>query len=291
MGAISNVTNLSNTWQVNKVLSARAAPEFAKSTVAMNLIYAEDLPSMQGTAVKGFRRTGALAIPSSLAESNSIALGTPRSDTVVDATAAKMVRADGVSFENQKFGMAEVNGYVQSQAKAIARGVDNQVLALFPSVTNLVDCAGALTIDRLDDAQLLILQAEVPNPDQQLVFLGSARSYRNLKSDIRTSSGAAFQSEKFLSIFDGPPKSNYFYGSLPGIDLFYAPSGFTAVSSQSSQCLFHPQWAFAGMFDNQINVLTTQVGAGGLYTEVVSYFFWASVLWNDTAAVEVLSTT
>lgn len=291
MGLVSNVTTLSNTWTVNKVLSARAAPEFAKSTVFMNLIYAEDLPEMQGTAVKGFRRTGALTATAALAEANSGSLGSVRSDTVVDATAAKAVRMDGISYENQKFGMAGLSSYVASQASAIGRIVDNQGLALFPSVTNQVDCAGALTIDRLDDAQLLILQSEVPDPNKTLIFMGSARAYRNLKSDIRTSSGAAFQSERFLSIFDGPPQVNGFYGSLPGIDLFYAPSGFTAVSAQSAQCLFHPDWAFAGMFDRQINVLTTEIGAGGLYTEVVSYFFWAQVLWNDAAAVEVLSTT
>lgn len=291
MAAVTNVTQLSNTWTVNKVLSARAAPEFAKSTMFMNLIFVEDLPSMSGTAVKGFRRTGSLTATASLAEATAGSLGTVRADSVVDATAAKAVRMDGVSYENQKFGLAGLNSYVQSQARAIGRIVDNQGLALFPSVTNLVDCAGALTIDKLDDAQLLILQAEVPDPSKQLVFVGSAKAYRNLKSDIRTSSGAAFQSEKFLSIFNGPPQVNGFYGSLPGIDLFYAPSGFTAVSSQSSQCLFHPDWAFAGMFDNQINVLTTEIGAGGLYTEVVSYFFWAQVLWNDAAACEILSTT
>lgn len=291
MGAVSNVTTLSNTWSVNKVLSGRAAPEFAKSTVFMNLIYTEDLPLMSGTAVKGFRRTGALTATASLAEANSAGLGSARSDTVVDATAAKAVRIDGISYENQKFGMAGLSSYVVSQASSIGRSVDNQGLGLFPSVTNQVDCAGALSIERLDDAQLLILQSEVPNPEKQLIFLGSAKAYRNLKSDIRTSSGAAFQSERFLSIFDGPPKANYYYGNLPGIDLFYAPSGFTAVSSQSSQCLFHPDWAFAGMYDTSIKVLTTEIGSGGFYTELASFFFWAQVLWNDAAAVEVLSTT
>jgi hypothetical protein len=291
MGAVSNVTVLSDSYTVNRVLSKRAAPEFAKSIVFMPLIYVEDLPENMGTAVKAFRREGSMTASATLAEATAGALGTVRSDTVVSATAAKAVRADGISYESQKFGMSNLNSYVQSQARSIGRIVDNQGLALFPSVTNQVDCAGALTMEKLDDAQLLILQSAVPDADKQLVFVGSSKAYRNLKTDIRTSSGSAFTSERFLSIFDGAPKANGFYGNLPGMDLYHTPSGLTAVSAQSSQCLFHPDWAFAGMFDKQINVLTNEIGVGGLYTELVSYFFWAQVLWNDTAAVEVLSTT
>lgn len=289
MGAVANVTTMSNTWSVNRVLSQRAAPEFKKAAVLMGLIYSEDLPEGQATAVKGFRRTGYVDATATLAEATALAIGTPREDTLVDATAAKAVRVDGVSIENQKFSIAGLNSYVQSQARSLARAVDNQGLALFPSVTNQVDAEGALTIDDLDEAQLLILAGEIPDANKNLTFVGSLRGMRNLKSDIRDSGGAAMSNERFLSIFNGPPQLNGYYGSLPGYDLYYVPSGLTAVSTQSSQCLFHGDWAFAGMYDRQINVVTTEKGSEGLYTEVVSYFFWAQILWNAAAACEVLS--
>lgn len=291
MGAVSNVTVVADGHTVNRVLSARVAPEFAKRVVFMPLIYSEDLPANQGTAVKAFRKEGSMTASATLAEATAGALGTVRSDTVASATAAKAIRADGISYEVQKFGMSGLNSYAQSQARSIGRIVDNQGLALFTTVTNQVDCAGALTLEKLDDAQLLILQSEVPDADKQLIFVGSSKGYRNLKTDIRSAGGAVFSNERFLSIFNGPPKLNGYCGTLPGIDLYSVPSGLTAVSSQSAQCLFHPDWAFAGMFDRQINVLTNEIGVGGLYTELVSYYFWAMVLWNDTAAVEVLSTT
>jgi len=289
MGAVSNVTVTSDTWTVNRVLSAIAAPEFAKTPVMIPLIYAEDLPEGQSTATKSFRKTGSMTASATLAQATAGSLGTPRADTSVDATAAKAVRIDGVSVENTKFSSNKLSDYVGSQASALGRIVDNQILALFTSVTNQVDAAGNLTVDDLDEAQSLILASEVPNPSKTLTFVGGVKALRNLKSDIRDSGGAAFSNERFLSIFNGAPAINGYFGSLPGYDLFYTPAGLTDVSSQNSQCLFHPDYAFAGMFDRQISVWTNQKGAEGFYTELASYFFWAAILWNDGAAVEILS--
>jgi len=291
MGAVSNVTTLSNTWTVNKVLSARAAPEFTKNVTFLPLIYMEDLPEGQATAVKGFRKTGSLTASATLAEANAGALGTVRSDTAVDATAAKAVRIDGISVENEKFGIAGMASYVQSQARALGRIVDDQGLALFTSVTNIVDAGGALTVEHLDSAQMNILASAVPDSNKTLKFVGSTRAFRNIKSDIRASGGAAFSNDRFLSIFNGPPQENGYVGSLPGYDLYHVPSGLTAVSAQSSQCMFHPDYAFAGMIDRSVNVWMNQKGSEGVYTEILSYLFWSIVLWNDAAACEVLSTS
>lgn len=289
MGAVANVTTLSNTWTVNRALSARAAPEFAKNVVFMPLIYMEDLPEGQATATKGFRRDGSLTASAVINEAHAAALGTVRSDTLVDATAAKAVRVDGISVENEKFGIAGMSSYVQSQARALGRAVDDQGLALFTSVTNIVDAAGALTIEHLDEAQMNILASAVPDSNKTLKFLGSTRAFRNVKTDVRSSGGAAFANERFLSIFNGPPQENGYVGSLPGYDLYHVPSGLTAVGPQSSQCMFHPDYAFAGMIDRSVNVWMNQKGSEGVYTEILSYLFWSMVLWNDAAACEVLS--
>lgn len=289
MGAVSNVTTLANTWSVNRILSDRAAPEFAKSVVMAPLIYAEDLPEGQSTATKSFRREGSMTGTASLAEANPTSLPSVRVDTSVDAVAAKAVRLDGISIENQKFGLPGISSYVQSQARAIGRAVDDQGLGLFTSVTSQVDALGALTVDHLDEAQLKILSSAVPEPNTVLKYIGPVRAFRNIKSDVRASGGAAFGNERFLSIFNGPPSENGYVGSLPGFDLYHVPSGLADVGGQKASCLFHPGYAFASMFDRQIEVWQNQKGSEGVYTEILSFFFWSIVLWNDAAACEVLS--
>ena len=291
MAAVANVGTVANGYTVNRVLSALAAPEFAKSAVFTPLIYSEDLPSGAGTKVKSFKRQGGTTLieaTATLAEATAQAIGAPREDTSVDATAAKCVRVDALSIEQQRFGTTSKESIVGSQARAIARAVDNQGLALFSSITNIVTATAGLTLDDLDEAQLKIVQGECPDINKPLNFVGSARAMRNLKKDVRDAGGAAMGNERFLSIFDGPPQANGFYGTVPGINLYHT-SGLAESSSNYVQALFHPDWAFAGMFDTSINVLTTEVGSGGLYTELVSYYFWAQVLWCAAAACEVQS--
>lgn len=291
MAAVTNVTVLSNQVTVNRVLSARSAPEFAKNAVMVPLIASEDMPEGAGTATKGFQResTTSMTASATLAEATAIALQTPRADTVVDITAAKAVRVDGISVENQKFGVKGLGSYVKSQASSIARIVDNQILATFSSFTNQVDAAGPLTIDDLDDAELLIRQGEVPNADKPLVFVGALKGVRNLKGELRSSSASAINSDRFLSIFDGPPRPNGYFGSLPGYELFTTSSGFATVSTQNSQAMFHPDYAIAGMFDREVNVRVTEKGSEGVYTELLSYFFWGADIWCDEAGCEILS--
>lgn len=298
MGAVSNVTTLANSGStVNRVLSARIAPEFSKNNIMMPLIASEDLPENSGTLTKGFQRdshTGSavqlMSATSTLAEATAQALQTSRVDTVVDLTAAKAVRCDGVSLENQKFGIKGLYSYLASQGSAISRAVDNQVLALFSSFTDQVDAVGPLTIDDLDDAELIVRENEVPNADMPLVFVGALQAVRELKGELRNSSASAINSERFLSIFDGPPRQNGYFGSLPGYELYTTSSGFATDTGRNIQAMFHPSWAIAGMFDRSIATRVTEKGSEGLYTELVSYYFWSCGIWCDEAGCEVLST-
>lgn len=289
MAAVTGVNQTGNTSSVNRVLSLRAAPEFGKTAVMPALIYSENMPENQGTATKGFRKIGSIATPSILAEATAGALAAVRTDTQVDATAAKAVSAVGVSIESIKYTMNTLGSYTDSSARAIARAVDNQILGLFPSVTEVVDCAGALTLDDMDEAALKIMENECPEMTMNMRAVLGSRGVRQLKADIRTSGGAAFSNEKFLDLFNGVPQVNGYVGQVPGFDIFHVTSGLTDVSGQNSQCIFHPIYAFAGIFDSQVNVIANTIGVGGLYYELVSYFFWDAVLWNDGAACEILS--
>jgi hypothetical protein len=292
MGAVAYLTELSNTATVNKVLSKVAAPAFQKSPVMLNLIYAEDMPDGQGTATKGFKRKGSLTA-AALAQSTALAVDAngERTDTALDVTAAKAVVVSGVTVENQKFGQVDLVEYAEDAGTAIGNFVDNQILALFSSITNLVTSTAGLTLNDLDEAQLNILAAGTPDPNMPLTFVGATRAMRNLKQEIREAGGSAMQNDRFLSIFNGSPQANGFYGSLPGYELYHTASGLGTTGGNNIQALFHSKWAFAGIFDKQISTWYANKGSEGFYTEIASYYFWGAGLWNDGAACEVQSDT
>lgn len=290
MGAVTNVGVISDTYTINRVLSAGAAPEFAKASILPALVYSEDMPEGMGTAAKAFRSEGAIADPSAvLAEATATSLGTAKADTVSVATAAKAVVAQGVAIEKIKYTMSTLEGYSAAMARAISRFVDDDILDLFPSLTDQVDCAGDVTVDYLDEARLLIEENNCPGMNQNMAVVLSSRGARQLKADIRSSGGSAFMSERFLSIFDGNVQSNGFVGSLPGHDIFSTPSGFTDVSGQNAQAVFHPSYCFAGIFDPSVSMIANLKGVEGLYWELVSYYFWDVVIWNNGAGCELLS--
>ena len=289
MGAVANVTTLANTVTVSRVLSAAMAPEFKKGTIFVPQIYAEDLPIGQSTATKTFRRRGAMGAVTALAENNPRTYESPRVDTSVDATAAKIVRVDGVSIENQMFSQNDLASYAESQGNAIGRSVDDTGFALFSSITNEVDAGGSLTLDHLDLAQLAIFSEETPNSEMNLHVQLGPKGYKDIKADVRESGGSALSNERFLSIFNGPPQVNGLVGQLPGFNIFMTPAGLASSGSNAVQAVFHPRWAFAGMFDSSVKVWIANKGSEGVFTEIVSYYFFAIVLWNDDAACKLLS--
>ena len=289
MGVVSNVGTLSDTNTINRLLSNQISPEFKKGVVLAPLIYTEEMPERQGTATKYFQREGSLTTETAVAEATAQALQAPRSDDGVSATMAKRVNVQGYSIENQKFSVVNMQSYVNSAARLLGRAVDEQIASLFTSVTEQVDTeATALEIDDLDTAQFKILANQVPS-SKRLIFMGSPKAYQSLKGEIRNSSSPAYSNDRFLSMFDNPPSFDGYMGTLPGYDLYMFSSGLAEVGDSLSQCMFHPDYAFAGTFDRAVSVETDMKGSEGGYTEIYSYFFWSAVIWNQAAAVEILS--
>lgn len=290
---VANLIEQANAPTVNRVLSRKAAPEFKKTPVMMAHMHIEDMPRGQGTMTKGFVSTGSMTA-AALAQSTALAVGAngERTDVVTDATCAKACVVSGVTVENQEFGSISMSSYAESAGRAIGRFVDNQLLALFSSITSQVIATGtdeALTIEDLDEAQLAIFESECPDISVPLTFVGAAKALRDLKADIRSSGGPAYSSDKFLSIFDGPPQANGYFGSLPGYSLFMTAAGIGTSTTRNVQALFHPMYAFAGMFDSEVKVWRSKKGSEGFYEELACYYFWAGILWNDGAACEILS--
>lgn len=289
--AVSNAIIRTDVAQVSRVFAALVAPAFVKTPVMMNLMYSEDIPRGQNTATKGFRKEGSMTA-AALAEATILAYDANgrRQDTAVDITAAKAIVVSGVSLENQTFNDQNLASYARSQGTAIGRFVDDSVIANYSSLTNAVDAGDTITVDHLDQAAQLILAANTPDPQTPLQFVGTPKAMRQLKADIRTSGGAMWSNTQFLSIFNGNPQPNGYYGSLPGMDL-YTTSGHANNGGVLSLALFHPQWCFAGIFDRSVNTDIQFHGAsGGLINEITSWFFYGSGIWNDLAGCEITLT-
>jgi len=286
--AIANMTNQSDVPQISRVISALVAPAFVKQPVAMGLIASQDVPEGQNTSTVGFQKEGSMTADA-LAEATARALDAngKRQDTAVDVSASKVVVVSGLSLENLKFNAINPQSYARSQASAIARYVDDEILAEFSDFTQTVNAGGTMTIDALEVAANLIITAKVPNPQAQLQFIGTPKAMLHIKNDIRTSSSPMYSNEKFLSVFNGNPLPNGYYGNIPGIDL-YQTSGFAASGAQSVQGLFHPEWAIAGIFDKGIQTMNeSKGGTSGLYTEITSYYFYGVGVWNDLAGASI----
>lgn len=286
---VSNATVRTDVAQVSRVFAALVAPAFVKTPVMMNLMYSEDIPRGQNTATKGFRYEGSMTA-AALAEATILAYDANgrRQDSAVDVTAAKAVVVSGISLENQVFNDQTLESYARSQGSAIGRFVDDSVIANFTSFTNSVDAGDTITVDHLDQAVQLIMEANTPDPQAPLQLVANAKAMRQLKADIRTSGGAMWSNTQFLSIFNGNPQPNGYFGSLPGIDLYTTSGHAEAAADVKSLALFHPQWAFCGIFDRNVNTDIQFKGAsGGLLSEITSWFFYGSGIWNDYAGCEL----
>ena len=289
--AVANITELSNSNTIGNALSAVASPAFVKSTVGMNLMYTENLPSM--TNVKKFRKNGSLTA-ASLAESTAMAVDAngELTDTAVSATAAKCAVSSGLSVEEQKFGTIDLARIGNEQFAAIARFVDNDFLSMASGLSQTQTATSVMTVDDLMTAQMTIYNGNVPNPEVTLAAVLGPKAVYNVKKEIIQSGASAWSNPAQLGLFQGAAvKANGLVGSIPGVADVYQTTGFATGGGDDSQMLLHPMWCLAGIFDSAPQSWLTNKGSEGLYTEVVSYYFYDIVGWNDTAGVLVKSDT
>jgi hypothetical protein len=87
------------------------------------------------------------------------------------------------------------------------------------------------------------------------------------------------------------PQANCYVGSIPGLADFYATSGHATGGGDSTAAIFHPMWTFVGAFDSAPQFVINMIGAGGLYKEVVGYFFYDVFELNDGCGCALKSDT
>lgn len=289
MGAVSFLTEFSNTVNPSEVISDLISPPFVKKVIAPNLIHAEDLPvrTMTKKHVKDAALSGSLT---AIAESNPVALAAAGeySQTSVTSTIAKLAIASGISIEQLTFGTQDANSMATKQANLLSRAVDDDFLSLFGGLSSTVTAASVLTVEDLYAAQYAIFAAECPNQEMDLAVVLNHKGLLNLKKEQINSGASAYMNPQYLSILQGKPQANRFVGTLPGFQI-YSTSGHTTSGGDNVQAVFHTMWCFAGSFAPKPEVMIVQKGSEGLYQEVVSWFFYDICEWNDAAGVGLLS--
>jgi hypothetical protein len=290
MGAVSNITELSNSVTVTDVLAAGISPALVKATCMMGLMYTEGLP--QGTLTAKLRKRGVLTA-ASLAESTALApdANGELTDTSVSCTIAKCAVVTGSSVEQAQFGNLTADRIAAEHGAAIARFVDNDALGLFSGLATSVTSTSIMTIDDVMLGQFNIFNSETPNKEVPLKCVLSHRGHYNIKKEIVQSGASVWTNESYLDVLGGTPQANCYVGSLLGSIDFYATSGHATSGSDTVQAIFHPMWCFAGFFAPAPVTWVKEKGAEGFYTEYATYFFYDVLEWNDLCGVKLLSDT
>ena len=288
--AVANITEFSNSVNPTNVVSDTSSPALVKSTCMMNLMHVEGLPV--GTMTKLHPKKGSLTA-ATLAESTALAVNAngELTDSSATSTIAKCAVSTGLSVEQLNFGNITPARMADEIAAAIARFVDNDALSLFSGLSATVTAAGILTLDDLMSAQFSIYNSECPNKEVALQGVLSQRGYMNIKKEMIQAGAAVWTNPQYLQILGGRPQPNCYVGSIPGLGDFYATSGHATSGGDTVQGLFHPMWCFAGNFAPAPEFVVTDVGSGGLYKEIVGYYFYDVLEWNDLCGVGVLSDT
>lgn len=281
---------------LGNTLSASISPAFKAAAICLNLCAVQNFSDM--TDVIKWRKSGSLTA-AVLAEGQVYLAANSTSkitDSSVSTTAAKAVVGSPVSYEVVQFGagaasMPRISG---EQGRAIARQFDSDFKALITSITATAPATSTMDIATIITGQYQLRLGEMPVGP--MVALCSHKQVAEIKQLIAQSSAAQFANQSQLVLLNGTPTPNMFVGNYLGTD-FYETSSLPASGAQTAGVLFNPLYAFCAGLGGAVQTDVFQTGAGvasqipGFSWYMLSYLFYNVAVWNNAAAVEILSNT
>lgn len=287
--------DVADTVTIGNAISALMSPALVEASVGLGIVYMETYPS--DTNVIKFRKSGSL-IAEVVAE-GAVYLPTDANsdinDTSVSATAAKVAVSSPISAEAIRFGAgaADVTRVGDEQGRAIARKFDDDLLALFDSITNVATASTTFDTDTLLTGLFNIEAANCPpGPRVALIHYKQLNELRKLVAN----SGSAIYSTQYNSPLFGTPAQNNFVGNFLGVDI-YQTTGLSATGGDHQGCIWDPRYAFAAGMGGAIESHVGWSGQGvasqipGFSWIVDSHMFYKIVVWNNTFASELRSDT
>lgn len=295
MAITDGLMQMADTVQIGNAISAAISPAFKEASIGMGLVYAETC-SPDSQVIK-FRKSGSL-VAEAVTEGAAYAASDANSDindTSVTCTAAKIAVASPISVEAMRFGggAANVSRVAAEQGRALARKFDDDLLALFDSVTNTATAASTLDTDTLLTGQYKVMDSLVPpGPLTAVLDNKGAAELRKLVANA----GSAIYSSQYSSPLFGTPAQNNFIGNLLGIDI-YQTTGLSTTGGDDQGLIFNPNYAFCAAMGGSVESVVQFSGMGvallipGFSEIVLSWLFYGVALWNDAAACELRSDT
>lgn len=283
---MANETELSNIAHQTDVISDGISAALLQDIVVVPQIRSEDLPS--GTATKLFRKNGSL-VAQSLAESStySYSANSELTQTTVSVTATKIVVVSKFSVEAQTFSGLDIAGIIAEQGPALARLLDDNVLALFSGFTSNTapDTGSALTVEGLMEGAYRVAAAGARRVGRNLTAIVEHKGAFEIKKQLVQSGASVFAQPEMATLVRGVEQPNGYQGSLPGMDVF-STDGIPVTSSNDDNLVFNPDIAFAAMYGPVVTM--APIWDPTLFAWIISSYVFSGVAeWNDAAACRV----
>lgn len=287
---MANETENANIIGPTDVISDAIAAALVQGIVVVPLIASESVP--ENTAVKLFRQEGSLAATDGVAESSaySFSSSSEYTETSVSATAAKTVVASKITVEALRFKNFDVAKTARLQGEALARTLDDNVLALFSGFNNGVTAASIATPDIWLDGVYTVNSSLAGLKGRNLTGVADYKAINELRKHLINSGATAYSHQSMITLLEGKTTPTGYAGSLPGADL-YETDGLPTTGGDDIGLVFNPEMAFGAMYDSSVTTNVVWVGSSGLWWEVTSYIFNKVVEWVDAAGCKVRSDT
>lgn len=286
---MSYETEQGNVSKADAVISAIASPAFVESSKALAQGKVLEFPS--NNAVLKFNKDGSF-VAEITAESGTYSFdaGDEFSQTAVTCTAQKYTHIWKPTVEAERFSGDQIglDKAGKLSGEALARKFDSTFIAQFPSITNLVTATADLTKDDLLDAQYTVHSAM--NMDRRLHAMINRKARNAIRKELTSVTASAFSNLEMLSLVNQQIQPNGLVGEFADIMIFNT-SGFTATGGDDQQCVYDPEYAFGIGVDSRVYSRSVFKASEGFFTEVATYMFMATCIWNNTAACELRSDT
>jgi hypothetical protein len=288
--------DIADTVTIGNAISAAISPALLDGSVGLSLVHVENF-SNQSNVIK-FRKSGSL-IAEVVAEGAVYVASDANSDindTSVSCTSQKMAVASPISYEAVRFGAgaASTARVAAEQGAAIAREIDDDLIALFDGLTNVATATTTMSIDCFIDGIYNINAA--PAPVGAKVALLHYKQVMELQKVLAATGAAAMSNTQFLELLNSAPKANGFVGNFLGVDV-YQQSGMSTTGGDHQGAMWNRDYCFAAGFGGSIETEIMKTGMGvasqvpGFSWVVLSHLFYKIVEWNDTCGCEIRSDT
>jgi hypothetical protein len=285
---MANETELSNFAIPTDVVSDAIAQALVQKVVALPRIYSEDLPV--GTNLKKFRKDGSLTAEE-IAESASYSFSSSSelTQSSVNSTATKFVCVSKLSVEAQQFAGVTPAMLYQKQGEAIARDLDDEILALASGLSTSVTATNVLTVNDIMTAVYNVQNGTQGVSSGVLDGLFDYKGVMEIRKELLSAGAAVFSQPQQTSLLAGTANNSGFVGSLPGVNI-YQTNGLPTTGGDDIAIVFDPALAFASVYGGMQNRASWK-GSEGFFDELSTFLFFDVIEWNDAAGCGVRSDT